>query len=133
MRLPSFTALALAVSAAFGAKPSEERFNTYHAKSLTAAPLKLGDAGYRALTSAPRDYSVNVLLTAIDARFGCQLCREFQSEWELLARSWVKGDKKGESRTLFATLDFAEGRETFLSVSGTFGRALVGQRRMWVD
>jgi len=112
----SFTALALVLGAAFGAKSSEERFLQYHAKALTSAPLKLGDSGYRTLTAAPRDYSVSVLLTAMDPRYGCQLCREFQSEWELLAKSWTKGDKKGESRTIFATLDFSDGRETFLSV-----------------
>lgn len=79
--------------------------------------MKLGDVAYKSLTTVPRDYSVAVLLTAIDARFGCQLCREFQPEWDLLAKSWTKGDKKAESRLLFGTLDFADGRETFMSVS----------------
>jgi oligosaccharyltransferase complex subunit gamma len=115
--LQNLVALTLASGVAFGAKSSEEKFQQYHTKALTSAPLKLADSGYRTLTSTPRDYSVSVLLTAMDTRFGCQLCREFQPEWELLARSWTNGDKKGESRTIFATLDFADGRETFVSVS----------------
>jgi len=65
------------------------------------------------LTSSPRDYSVAVLLTALDNRFGCQLCREFQPEWDLLAKSWTKGDKTGESRLIYATLDFADGKAIF--------------------
>lgn len=57
-----------------------------------------------------------VLLTALETRFGCQLCQEFAPEWEVLGRSWTRGDKAGESRLIFGTLDFADGRETFISV-----------------
>ncbi len=97
--------------------PPEERFQSYHAKALASSPIKLADASYRDLTSTPRDYTVAVLLTALDPRYGCQLCREFGPEWELLARSWTGGDKKGESRVVFGTLDFADGRDVFMSVS----------------
>jgi len=79
--------------------------------------LKLDDSNYEKLTSAPRDYSVVVLLTALEPRFGCQLCRDFQPEWELLAKSWTNGDKKGESRLLYGTLDFTDGKNTFQSLS----------------
>ncbi|KAK3305321.1 uncharacterized protein B0T15DRAFT_193453 [Chaetomium strumarium] len=97
-------------------KSAEERFQLYHTKALSSSPVKLGDSAYRELTSTPRDYTVAVLLTAMDPRFGCQLCREFQPEWELLARSWTNGDKKGESRTVFGTLDFTDGRDVFMSL-----------------
>ncbi len=96
--------------------PPAERFDAYHAKSLSSSPVKLVDQSYRELTGTPRDYTVAVLLTAMDPRFGCQLCREFQPEWDLLARSWTQGDKKGESRVVFGTLDFADGRDVFMSV-----------------
>ncbi|KAL2264977.1 hypothetical protein VTJ83DRAFT_7487 [Remersonia thermophila] len=120
----STTALA-AAGGSGGAKPSAnlrklppgERFNLFHGKataSSAAAPLKLVEADYRALVATPRDYSVAVLLTAMDARYGCQLCREFQPEWELLARSWTNGDKQGESRVVFGTLDFNDGRDVFM-------------------
>ena len=104
-----FTALA-------AKKPSGDRFSDFHAKSLSSTPLKLDDAVYNKLTQAPRDYAVAVLLTALETRFGCQLCREFQPEWDLLARSWTKGDRTGESRLLFGTLDFTDGKNTFQSV-----------------
>jgi oligosaccharyltransferase complex subunit gamma len=98
-------------------KPAVDKFQQFHSKALSSSPLKLDDSIYSQLTSAPRDYSVAVLLTALESRFGCQLCREFQPEWDLLSKSWTKGDKKGESRLVFGTLDFTDGKNTFQSVS----------------
>ncbi|PBP25051.1 hypothetical protein BUE80_DR003950 [Diplocarpon rosae] len=97
-------------------KPAADRFEQYHAKALSSSPLKLDDSVYGKLTTAPRDYSVVVLLTAMESRYGCQLCREFQPEWDLLSKSWIKGDKKGESRLLYGTLDFADGKSVFQSL-----------------
>lgn len=112
--LLSVTLLVTGVLAA--KKSSEERFNNFHSKSLSSTPLKLTDVTYKSITATPRDYSVTVLLTALDPRFGCDMCQGFQSEWETLAKSWTKGDKRAESRMLFGTLDFSDGRDTFLSV-----------------
>ncbi|KAI9762552.1 MAG: oligosaccharyl transferase subunit ost3/OST6 [Chaenotheca gracillima] len=106
-----FLLLASTVSAASSAP--EERFEEFHNKARSSGPLKLDDATYDYLTAAPRDYSVAVLLTALDPRFGCKLCQEFQSEWELIGKSWAKGDKAGEARVLHATLDFLDGKGTF--------------------
>ncbi|PHH88263.1 hypothetical protein CDD83_7764 [Cordyceps sp. RAO-2017] len=92
-------ALALRAAAEEAQKPMGERFDRFHGHGkLLAAPNQLDDTSYRALTRAPRDYSVAVLLTALDARFGCQLCREFQPEWDLLGRVWAKGDADGLAR-----------------------------------
>lgn len=102
-----FTALA-------AKKSSADRFNDFRSKSLSG-PLKLDDPTYAQLTKAPRDYSVAVLLTAMETRFGCSLCREFQPEWDVLGKSWTKGDK-GETRLVFGTLDFVDGKNTFQSV-----------------
>lgn len=113
-----FAALLLltSLSPVRASRSSLERFQDLHTKSLSSSPVKLDDATFKSVTSAPRDYTVMVLLTALDSRFGCKLCSEFQPEWDILAESWTKGDKKGESRVIFATLDFTEGRETFMSV-----------------
>lgn len=107
----------LPLTAIAAKKESVDRFTDFHKKAQSSSPLKLTDSIYDKLTSAPRDYSVVVLLTALEQRFGCQLCREFQPEWELLAKSWAKGDKKGESRLIYGTLDFGDGKQTFTSVS----------------
>ena len=123
------TLLGTSASAAKTKKTPEERFTLYHTKALTSTPVKLSDPAYRELTGAPRDYSVAVLLTAMDSRYGCQLCREFQPEWDLLARSWTAGDKKGESRIVFGTLDFSDGRDVFMSVWTTrfLARSMFGR------
>lgn len=108
-----FTLLA---AGALADDPSQ-RFLDLHKKALASAPIKLDDASYKKATSLPRDYSVAVLLTATDPRFGCQMCREFGPDWNLLASQWTKGDKPGNSRVVFSVLDFNDGRDTFMSVS----------------
>lgn len=118
MRLFGGILYALLLAPATAAKNAvKDRFEDFRAKSLISTPLKLADSSYTRLTRAPRDYSVAVLLTALDSRFGCQLCREFQPEWELLAKSWMKGDKKGDSKLIYGTLDFSDGKDIFQSVS----------------
>ena len=118
MRLPRLLTAALLPFTALAAKKSTgDRYNDYHSKQVSSlAPIKLDDVSYNEMTKVPRDYSVAVLLTALDARFGCQLCHDFQPEWDLLARSWTKGDKQGDSRLVYATLDFSDGKQTFQSV-----------------
>lgn len=116
MRLLSyFTALlctsAVALSVATTKSDKLARF-----QSLSrSTPIDLDDSTYNELTSAPRDYHVAVMLTATDARFGCALCREFQPEWDLIAKSWNKG-KAVDINLIFGTLDFTNGKETFRQV-----------------
>lgn len=100
----------------FTKKVQADQYEDFYRLSQRSTPLKLNDATYASLTAAPRNHSVAILLTALETRFGCQLCQDFQPEWDLLGRSWLKGDKAGESRLLFGTLDFADGRDVFVSV-----------------
>lgn len=115
--LQLFTASILPFTALAAKKSTGDRFTDTRAKALsTGHPVTLQDASYAKLTKAPRDYSLVVLLTAVDTRFGCVLCREFKPEWDLLGKSWIKGDKDGKTRLLFGTLDFVDGKNTFQSV-----------------
>ena len=98
---------------AFAAKNSISAFDVYHKKP---SPVTLTEHTYDELTSAPRDYHTAVILTALDAKYACGICREFQSEWDVIAKSWQKGDRKGEHRVLFGTLDFDQGRNVFVKV-----------------
>lgn len=118
--LSVLTAALLPFTALAAKKSSGDRFQTYNSKQLSASgSVKLDDKAYADLTKTPRDYSVAVLLTALEPRFGCGLCRDFQPEYDLLARSWTKGDKAGEGRLVFGTLDFLDGKATFQSVGLT--------------
>lgn len=117
MKLLNLLILIVLPVLSFAAKQSSGgTFEKYHAKSQSSAPLRLDDASYDELTATPRNHSVVVLLTALEARFGCQLCRDFQPEWDLLGKSWAKGDRRGDSRILLGTLDFADGKGTFQKV-----------------
>jgi oligosaccharyltransferase complex subunit gamma len=110
MRLLNFLTAGLLPCIALAAT---DRFTEYNAKSV---PMKMDDKMWNELTKAPRDYSIAVLLTAMDPKFGCGLCQEFQSDWDIMAKSWKNGDKASESRLLFGTLDFENGKNTFQSV-----------------
>ena len=114
MRLLKFlVASALPLLALAAKKPAASKFDGYLSQAVSSSPFEIDDASYSDLTSTPRDYTAAVLLTALDARFGCQLCKMFQPEWEILAKSWMKKDRKGDTKVLFATLDFANGRAAF--------------------
>ncbi|CAD0095372.1 unnamed protein product [Aureobasidium mustum] len=120
------TAFLLPLTALAAKKSSTDKFSDYRSQQLAAAaPLKLDDNEYSRLTAAPRDYSVAILLTALEARFGCAICHEFQPEWDLLGKTWAKGDKKQESRLVMGTLDFVNGQRTFQSLQLTTAPVLL--------
>ena len=104
-----------------GVVSSTSKFQTLLTKTPSSGLIRLDDGAFAELTDAPRDYFALVLLTALPAQFGCQLCREYQPEFQLLAQSWRPGDKNGDSRTLFGALDFPDGKATFQKVSLTSG------------
>ncbi|RJE23649.1 oligosaccharyl transferase subunit gamma [Aspergillus sclerotialis] len=101
------------VSCALCTGSSSDRFEKYQSLSRFGQ-LDLDDSSYEDIISEPHDYHVAVLLTATESRFGCILCREFQPEWDLIARSWNRGSQKTDSpRLLFGSLDFSNGKGTF--------------------
>lgn len=116
--LSSFLALLLTTAGvALAAKPTADKFQRFHSLSRSR-PIELDDTTYNEITSTPRDYHVSILLTALETRFACTLCREFQPEWDLIARSWSKADQPDGIKMLFGTLDFNKGRDTFQKVCG---------------
>jgi oligosaccharyltransferase complex subunit gamma len=118
MRLLKVVALlALPLLSLAAKKPAASTFDTYLAKQASTAPIEIGETEYNELTATPRDYSVAVLLTARHAKYACEICRNFDSEWSILGRSWQKADRKGEKRVLLTTVDFDQGRNVFMKVS----------------
>ena len=116
MRLLNFLTLALLPFTSLAAKKpasSPTAFSTYASKSF---PIEIDEPAYDALTTPPRDYYTAVLLTARPAKYACQICRDFDPEWKILASSWQKGDKKSSSRVVFTTLDFDNGRNVFIKL-----------------
>lgn len=115
MKFFSLLALACTASVAFAAKSSPEPFEHYQSLAGTRS-LDLNDDLYEELTGAPRDFHVAVLLTTLEARYGCELCQVFQPEWELVARSWAKGSQSTDIKLLLGTLEFKNGRRIFQKV-----------------
>lgn len=111
----ALTALSLTAVSARKA-PSASKFNTYLAQQAVAAPIELDETAYAELTTAPRDYSFAVLLTARAPKYSCGICREFDPEWKILGSSWHRQDKTGQHRVLYGTLDFDQGKNVFLQV-----------------
>ncbi|KAG5928583.1 hypothetical protein E4U42_000391 [Claviceps africana] len=113
---PLASACALVASAFAAAdKSSQERFADFTRLSRLSNPIQLNDVSFKTLTTTPRDYAAAVIMTAMDSRYGCSLCQAFKPDWELIASSWTKGDRKQESRLLFGVLDFTDGKGTFQS------------------
>ena len=107
----------LSVGALAAKKTNDSKFANFHSQAVAAGgPLEIDDNAFDQITASSRDYSAAILLTAREAKFGCQLCRDFDPEWKIIAQSWQKSDKKGEQKMLFATLDFAQGRNSFAKV-----------------
>lgn len=114
--LPALSSLLCLLSGALCAQSTANTFEEYQSLSRSA-PLDLDDSVYDAIASTPRDYHAAVLLTATNPQFGCALCRAFEPEWELIARSWNKGyEPDSTPRLLFGTLDFNNGKRTFQKV-----------------
>lgn len=110
MRVFQLLAAAFVSISAVSARKANSAFDVYVKKP---APVVLNEQQYEEITSAPRDYYAAVILTALDAKYACGICREFQPEWDIIGKSW---HKKGDHRVLFGTLDFDQGRNVFMKV-----------------
>ena len=114
MRVLNLLGLAVLSTTALAAKKSSAAFDVFSKKQ---APVVLSEQTFAELTGTPRDYHAAVVLTALDTKYACGICREFAPEWDVVAKSWQKGDKKKNARILFGTLDFDQGKNVFMSVS----------------
>ncbi|KAK9467581.1 hypothetical protein V1512DRAFT_205796 [Lipomyces arxii] len=83
-------------------------------KSSSARPglIRLSDKNFDSVVSAPRDYGLVVLITAEAPQMGCQLCRQFAPDFNLVVHSWNVDHKNGDG-LYFGILDFKDGQKTF--------------------
>lgn len=113
--LLAISSLLLAAASQKGTKLQRITNLAISAAKSGPGPIALTDKTFEDITSGTRNYTAAVLLTALDSRFGCDMCKEFQPEFELVAKSWLKQypDSNG---LFFANLDFSLGRATFQKV-----------------
>lgn len=114
-----------AVAAAAASKETKLQRLSNLAIASSPSPIALTDKSFDDLTSGPRNYTALVLLTALDPRFRCNLCTEFQPEYELLTRNWLQKHRDSDA-LFFSYLDFTKGRNTFQKVGG----AVLGRSRL---
>jgi len=75
--------------------------------------IKLDAETYDLLTTANRDWSASIHLTALDPRRRCTPCKEFDPSWKVVAKAWSKVPKTKRENHFFATLDFDDGPTVF--------------------
>ena len=102
---------------------SDPRVSKFHSLAAKhSGVVLLTSSLYDELLSptTPRNYSASVILTALDPKYGCVPCRQFDKEHKDVARQWWsrnKRNKNEQSRHFFAVLDFEAGQDVFRRVS----------------
>ncbi|CAG8565593.1 8009_t:CDS:2 [Diversispora eburnea] len=71
---------------------------------------------YDEFVAKPRNYSMIILLTAMEPQINCQPCKEFDPEFRLVAKSW-QSSRNEHSRLYFGILDFKKGREVYAKLN----------------
>ncbi|KAJ1310297.1 hypothetical protein OPQ81_007037 [Rhizoctonia solani] len=102
----------LAFPLACVANPTQAKLASLAAKN--GGVIKLDSELYDVITSKDREWSAVVQLTAMGDQFKCAPCRQFDPNFNAVAKSWqskVPADKRDTH--FFATLDFADGRDVF--------------------
>ncbi|KAF8682273.1 Acid phosphatase-like protein [Rhizoctonia solani] len=100
----------LALPLACLANPTQTKLASLAAKN--GGVIKLDSELYDVITAKDREWSVVVQLTAMGDQFKCEPCRQFNPNFNAVAKSWhskVPADKRDTH--FFATLDFADGRD----------------------
>ncbi|CAE7206315.1 unnamed protein product [Rhizoctonia solani] len=102
----------LALPLACVANPTQAKLASLAAQN--GGVVKLDAELYDTITAKDREWSVVVHLTAMGDQFKCAPCRQFEPNFNAVAKSWhskVPADKRDTH--FFATLDFADGRDIF--------------------
>ena len=107
--------------------PRQSKFHSLASKNsgIVALTSQLYDELILDTPSNPREYSISIILTALNPKYGCQPCLGFDKEHKELARQWWnksenRKDKTKQMRHVFAVLDFEKGQEIFKRVSLAF-------------
>ncbi|CAI9732339.1 Hypothetical predicted protein [Octopus vulgaris] len=74
-----------------------------------------GDKFRQYVKTAPRNYSVILMLTALQAQRQCTVCRHANEEFTILANSW-RYSQQYSNRLFFAMVDYDEGSDVFANL-----------------
>lgn len=93
----------------------ESKLRTLTEKNAKDAVIRLNHDEYKRLVrTAPRNYSIIVMLTALDQKRECEICSASYPEYETLAKSW-KYSGNSEKKLFFTLIDvdYGNGMEVF--------------------
>lgn len=116
MRLLQFLPAVLSL-ASLAVAATDKTANLLKKINKSKGYIVLNDEIFPDLINSPRDYSALVLMTALDSRFQCHMCKEFQPEFDLVSYSWAQASGKEEQETLLIGFaDFNNAKKTFQKV-----------------
>jgi hypothetical protein len=83
----------------------EDKLRTLTSKSAKDAVIRLSNDEYKRLArTAPRNYSIIIMLTALDQKRECEICSTSYPEYEILAKSWQYAGNS-DKNLFFAVVD----------------------------
>jgi len=81
------------------------------------AVIRMNGEKYRQyVKSAPKNYSIILMLTALAPQRQCGICKEVNSEFQILASSWKYSSTYASNKLFFVMIDFDEGSDVFQSL-----------------
>jgi len=81
------------------------------------AVIRMNGEKYRQyVKSAPKNYSIILMLTALAPQRQCGICKEVNSEFQILASSWKYSSAYASNKLFFVMIDFDEGSDVFQSL-----------------
>jgi len=117
--LPVFLLLFL-ICAATGAQKKKEALNDKTQQlmdwSQKKPVIRMDGNKFRTYCrSSPRNYSIIVMLTALQAQRQCSVCRQASDEFQIVANSW-RYSNQFSNKLFFAMVDYDEGSDVFSSL-----------------
>ncbi|XP_071787042.1 dolichyl-diphosphooligosaccharide--protein glycosyltransferase subunit TUSC3-like [Asterias amurensis] len=74
--------------------------------------------------TSPRNYSVVIMLTAMQPQRKCTVCRQVNDEFQILANSW-RYSQSYSNKLFFAIVDYDEGQDVFKLLKTTSAPSII--------
>ncbi|KXS20769.1 hypothetical protein M427DRAFT_51731 [Gonapodya prolifera JEL478] len=109
-------AVLLVFSSTVSGAPAGDKLDQLNKRlsSNPSSPITLSQKDYELFTSKPRNYSLIVVLTAMQSQLNCHICRDFEPELKDVTAAWAR--QKAPNTLFFGVLDFKDAQATFQSL-----------------
>jgi oligosaccharyltransferase complex subunit gamma len=112
MRILLFPLLSL-VSVVYAAERSAAHTKLISLAHTNGGVIKLDSSTYELITSADREWSATIQLTALSPTVQCVPCKTFDPNFRAVARAWSNAPPADRDDHFFASLDFQDGQDVF--------------------